>query len=64
MQALTHVIHQQLAGLLGVIRRDENGQGVTEYALILVLIALVAIAATAFFGGKVSSALSTIASSV
>ncbi|HEX8940149.1 MAG TPA: hypothetical protein VF763_08290 [Candidatus Limnocylindrales bacterium] len=43
---------------------DEEGQGLAEYALILSLIALVAIAGLMFFGGQLSSILSTIGSSV
>ncbi len=43
---------------------DEEGQGLAEYALILSLIALVAIAALIFFGGNLSSILSKIGSSV
>lgn len=43
---------------------EEEGQGLTEYALILALIAIVAIVALQFLGGKVNSALSTVASSI
>jgi pilus assembly protein Flp/PilA len=43
---------------------DEEGQGLTEYALILALIAIVAIVALTLLGGKVTSALSTVANSV
>ncbi|MGO9901057.1 MAG: Flp family type IVb pilin [Solirubrobacteraceae bacterium] len=43
---------------------DEDGQGLTEYALILALIAVIAIAALTFLGGKVTSVLSTIAQSL
>ena len=43
---------------------EEEGQGLTEYALILALIAVVAIAALTFLGGKVSDVLSTAANSV
>jgi pilus assembly protein Flp/PilA len=43
---------------------ESDGQGLTEYALILALIALVAIAALTLLGGKVSSELSTVATSV
>jgi pilus assembly protein Flp/PilA len=43
---------------------DEDGQGLTEYALILALIAVIAIAALTFLGGKVTSVLSTIANSL
>ncbi|MCX5859753.1 MAG: Flp family type IVb pilin [Proteobacteria bacterium] len=34
--------------------RDEEGQGMTEYILIVLLIAIVAIAAFKFFGKRVS----------
>ena len=40
------------------------GQGLTEYALILMLIALVAIVALTFFGQNVSGMLSTVGHSV
>ena len=40
--------------------RDEEGQGLAEYALILALIAIVAIVALIFLGGQVSSILSTV----
>jgi pilus assembly protein Flp/PilA len=43
---------------------NEEGQGLTEYALILALIAIVAIAALTFLGGKVSNDLSTVANSL
>jgi pilus assembly protein Flp/PilA len=42
-----------------VLRRDE-GQGLAEYALILALIAVVAILALVFLGGKISGILSDI----
>jgi len=43
-----------------LLRRDERGQGLAEYALILALIAIVAIAALVFLGGQVSAILSSI----
>jgi len=43
---------------------DEDGQGLTEYALILALIAVIAIAALTLLGGKVTSVLSTVANSL
>jgi len=43
---------------------EEQGQGLTEYALILALIALVAIAALTVLGGDVSSELTTVANSI
>ena len=46
------------------IRRDEDGQGLAEYALILALIAIIAIVALIFLGGQISDKLSTIGNSV
>jgi len=40
--------------------RDEEGQGLAEYALILALIAIIAIVALIFLGGKISGVLSTV----
>ena len=50
--------------LINLIRRDEEGQGLAEYALILALIAIVAIVALIFLGGAISGILSTVGSSV
>ena len=47
-----------------MVRRDEDGQGLAEYALILALIAIIAIVAPQFLGGGISSILSTVGSSV
>ena len=44
---------------LAWLRRDEEGQGLAEYALILALIAIVAIVALIFLGNQVSTILST-----
>ena len=44
--------------------RDEDGQGLAEYALILALIAIVAIVALIFLGSQVSTILSTVGNSV
>ena len=46
------------------LRRDEEGQGLAEYALILALIAIVAIVALIFLGGQVSTILSTVGDSI
>jgi pilus assembly protein Flp/PilA len=53
-----------IQSLLGTLRRDEDGQGLAEYALILALIAIVAIIALIFLGGQISSILSTVGASV
>jgi pilus assembly protein Flp/PilA len=50
--------------VLATLRRDEEGQGLAEYALILALIAIVAIVALIFLGNQVSTILSTVGSSV
>ena len=47
-----------------LVRRDEDGQGLAEYALILALIAITAIVALIFLGGQVSKILSTVGNSV
>ena len=47
-----------------LIRRDERGQGLAEYALILALIAVVVIAAVTLLGTNINSILSTIAVSI
>ena len=44
--------------------RDEDGQGLAEYALILALIAIVAIVALIFLGSQVQTILSTVGASV
>ena len=49
---------------LTALRRDEEGQGLAEYALILALIAIVAIIALIFLGGQVSKILSTVGGSI
>jgi pilus assembly protein Flp/PilA len=43
---------------------ENDGQGLTEYALILALIAIIAIVALTLLGGKVTDALSTVANSL
>ena len=50
--------------LISFFRRDDEGQGLAEYALILALIAIVAIVALIFLGGQVSKILSTVGNSV
>ena len=50
--------------IMELIRRDEDGQGLAEYALILALIAIIAIVALIFLGGQVSKILSNVGASV
>jgi pilus assembly protein Flp/PilA len=53
-----------ITALIASIRRDEEGQGLAEYALILALIAIVAIIALIFLGQQVSTILSKVGASV
>ena len=50
--------------LLASLRRDEEGQGLAEYALILALIAIIAIVALIFLGTQISTILSDVGNSV
>ncbi len=50
--------------LIASFRKDEEGQGLAEYALILALIAIVAIIALIFLGGQVKTILSTVGESI
>jgi pilus assembly protein Flp/PilA len=50
--------------LHSLIARDERGQGLAEYALILALIAVVVIAAVTLLGTNINGILSTIAVSI
>ena len=47
-----------------LIARDDNGQGLAEYALILALIAIVAIVSLIFLGSQISSKLSIVGSAI
>jgi Flp pilus assembly pilin Flp len=51
-------------GTVSLILRREEGQGLAEYALILSLIAILAVAALLFFSGRLDSMLSLIGSKV
>jgi pilus assembly protein Flp/PilA len=55
---------RRIALALASVVAEEDGQGLTEYALILALIAIIAIAALTLLGGQVTSVLSTIANSL
>ena len=60
MLTLATRLYLQLARFL----YEDRGQGLTEYALILTLIAVVAVAALTLFGGKVTDVLSSVGRSV
>jgi pilus assembly protein Flp/PilA len=50
--------------IMNFLNRDEEGQGLAEYALILALIAIIAIIALIFLGNQVSSVLSKVGNSI
>jgi pilus assembly protein Flp/PilA len=50
--------------LIAYFHKDDEGQGLAEYALILALIAIVAIIALIFLGGQVKTILSNVGNSV
>ena len=58
------IVNDLYLKVLNTLSRDEEGQGLAEYALILALIAIVAIVALIFLGSQVSTILSTVGSSV
>jgi pilus assembly protein Flp/PilA len=58
------LMYASLRGRLAQVFDNEDGQGLTEYALILALIAIIAIAALTLLGGSVSNVLSTVAGSM
>jgi len=57
-------VYKVSALIKGSLSRDEEGQGLAEYALILALIAIVAIIALIFLGTQVSTILSKVGNSV
>jgi pilus assembly protein Flp/PilA len=50
--------------LSAAVRRDEEGQGLAEYALILALIAIVVIAAVIFLGSQINTIMSDVGTSI
>jgi pilus assembly protein Flp/PilA len=53
-----------VAWLTAAVNRDEEGQGLAEYALILALIAIVVIGAVIFLGGQVNTIMSNVGASI
>ena len=53
-----------IRNLWASIARDDDGQGLAEYALILALIAIVSIVALTFLGSQISTTLAKISGSV
>ena len=53
-----------MAKLLAKLYKSEEGQGLIEYALIAALIAIAAIVALTFLGGKIGNTFNNIAANV
>jgi len=54
----------QVISLLSSLRRSEAGQGLAEYALILALIAVLAVAALTFLGSQINDILSAVGNAI
>ena len=50
--------------MLNFMKMKEEGQGLAEYALILVLVAIVCVAALIFLGGSINNVLSNVAENI
>ena len=50
--------------LLTYLQRDEEGQGLAEYALVLALIAIIAIVALIFLGNQVQTIISNVGTNI
>ena len=53
-----------MRGFLNALWRDESGQGLVEYALIIALVAIAAIAALGFLSGRIQDLFSKAGSSL
>ncbi len=58
------ISHNATFSSLRRLLSDERGQGLVEYALIIALVSIVAIAALKFLGGKASNTLNNAANSL
>ncbi len=58
------ITHNAMFSSLRRLLRDERGQGLVEYALIVALVSIVAIAALKFLGSKASNTLNNAANSL
>jgi Flp pilus assembly pilin Flp len=59
-----HQIKEAIAFGTKVIKLNESGQGLTEYALILAFIAIACVVAVTTFGGSLTGYLQNIANTV
>lgn len=50
--------------MVNYLKTTEDGQGLAEYALILVLVAIVCVAALIFLGGSINNVLSNVGANI
>lgn len=50
--------------MVNYLKNKEEGQGLAEYALILVLVAIVCVAALIFLGGSINNVLNNVATNL
>lgn len=55
---------ERMFALVNYLKMKDDGQGLAEYALILVLIAIVCVAALVFLGGSISGVLNCIGTNI
>ena len=55
---------EKFFAMVNYLKTKEEGQGLAEYALILVLVAIVCVAALIFLGGSINNVLSNIAQNI
>jgi pilus assembly protein Flp/PilA len=58
------ITHNAMFSSFRSLLRDERGQGLVEYALIIALVSIVAIAALKFLGSKASNTLNNAANAL
>jgi pilus assembly protein Flp/PilA len=58
------ISHSAMFSSLRRLLSDDRGQGLVEYALIVALVSIVAIAALKFLGGKASNTLNNAANAI
>ena len=57
-------IVERIFALVNFMKTKEEGQGLAEYALILVLVAIVCVAALIFLGGSINNVLSNVGANI
>jgi len=57
-------LYTYIAALIASIRRDEEGQGLAEYALILALISIAAIVIMGLLGGAIGGIFTKVSASI